>query len=256
VPGVASGVAGSIDERPLLGRGVPAAGKVMNVPGDFVKELHHVDGVSRGAFTVVESGQISNVRGMVGRVQVLAIPACGHVDPSIESTLAIGGGESVSIVARGSSVAEARPEDGTLGKFALRTLSDSVLLATLPGVTRDHLQASGESLETRATIVGISVTTVLIVDEETTVGDRFEFLGAGVLEVELGEPVIRKILLDQATRAGRLSERIKSGVGSETIGSMDCVDVVGRAHARTDDGVNTLLDEGTRASDTEPGVCS
>lgn len=59
----------SPNERPRLPS--PFISKTLNIPCDFIKELHQVDRMSGGAGTVVESGEVSCMSFVVRCVDVL-----------------------------------------------------------------------------------------------------------------------------------------------------------------------------------------
>jgi len=94
VPGVASRVAGGVDERPLVSSRPPATSKRVNIPGDLVEQLQEIDGVSGWARTIIQAGEVGGVGGVIGGVDILAIPACRHVDTCVKARLAIGGREA------------------------------------------------------------------------------------------------------------------------------------------------------------------
>jgi hypothetical protein len=50
------------------------------------------------------------------------------------------------------------------------------------------------NLDAGPTVRLVAVAAVLVVHEQAAVGDGLEELGLGVLEVELGEPVVREVL--------------------------------------------------------------
>jgi hypothetical protein len=155
---------------------------------------------------------------MIGGIKILPIPASGHVKTGVETRLAISGWEAVSIISGvACSIAQAGPLNGTLAQLRLRALSSRVLLGTRRGVTSYHLEARGEGLEPRSAVANIPVSTVLIVDQEpynpirrltlfliyipTSVRNWLEEFRLWVPEVQLREPVVRKVLRDQTRSA-------------------------------------------------------
>jgi len=194
--GETSWVAGSPYERPSLIFG-PLARKVINVPGNFVKELHEVNGVVGGASAIIEAIEKGNVTGVGRGIQVDTVPAGGHVDTSLESGLAgsVGPtsiGKSVVVTSlTGCVVSEASPLNGTLGKFTLTTRVWSIFAGAAGCTATYHLETSGESLKTRSAVGNVAIATVLVVDKKTAVCDLRVSVGLGVSEVQLGEPVVR-----------------------------------------------------------------
>jgi len=91
--------------------------------------------------------------------------------------------------------------NGTFPKFSLRALPDRVFLGTGERIASEHFEPGREGLESFSSVFLVSITTVLVVDQKTSVGDRLEFLGGGVLEVELREPVVGEILSNKARSA-------------------------------------------------------
>jgi len=193
--GETSWIAGSPDERPSL-RFSPLASEVINVPGNFVEELHEVNGVSGGANAVIEAIEKSGVGGVGRGIQVDTVPAGRHVDPSLESSLAgsVGPtsiGKSVVVTSlTGRVVTEASPLDGTLGEFTLTTREWSIFAGAAGRAAADHLETSWESLQTSTAVGNVTIATVLVVDKKTAVCDLRVSVGLGVSEVQLGEPVV------------------------------------------------------------------
>jgi len=195
VPRVASGVTSSIDERPSVGL-LPAASKVVDVPGDLVEELHHGDWVGRGANAIVQPRQVCDVGSVVSAVQVDTVPACRHVNAGIKTIRAVHGGEALHVL--DFTGAEASPLDGTLAELSLAPFILRVLPGAGLGVATDHAESFGEGFEPLSAISGVTVSTVLIVDKEASVWNRLKLSFGLIMEVELGEPVLRKILFHEA----------------------------------------------------------
>jgi len=63
VEGETARVTGSPDEWPAAGFG-PLRSKVLNVPGDFIEQLHEVNGVGVRANAVVEAVKVCSMGGM------------------------------------------------------------------------------------------------------------------------------------------------------------------------------------------------
>lgn len=102
--------------------------------------------------------------------------------------------------------------DCSFAQLLLRAQANRKLLRTAFRVACDHAQARRECLETSslvatsksersvanleagATVRFVSVATILVVDEQTAICDGLEQFGLRVLEVELWEPVVRKVL--------------------------------------------------------------
>jgi hypothetical protein len=199
VPGVSSRVTSGVDEGPLVGTGLPAARKFMNVPCNLVEELHHVDWVSGRADTIVEAREIGDVGHVVRGFDVLAVPARGHMESGIEARLAVSRWEAsavfrVIVATLASGVTETRPLDGTFTQLFLRALADGIFLATSRRISSEHLEAGRERLQTGSAVSDITVSAVLIIDQESAIGDGLEGFSLGILEVKFREPVVGEIL--------------------------------------------------------------
>lgn len=91
VPGVASGVAGGVNEGPGLSVWVPLAGsrEGIDVPSNLIKDLHETNGMRRRARTVVQLGEESDMGRMTWRVEVDPVPAGREVDASVKACFAV-----------------------------------------------------------------------------------------------------------------------------------------------------------------------
>lgn len=78
----------SPNEGPVLP--VPFRREGIDIPSHLVEEFHQRYGVGRRASSVIETREVSNVIFVVGRVEVLAVPASGHVYTSLESSFTVG----------------------------------------------------------------------------------------------------------------------------------------------------------------------
>jgi len=157
VEGEASRVTSSPNEGPSLGLS-PARSKVLNVPGDLVEEFHHINGVIRRAGSVIEPRHESSVALVIGRVEILAVPASRHVDASLEASLACrvresGSGRSTVISGLSRSVvSETSPLDRTFCKFVLSTGVYREFSRATSGASTEHLKASREGLKTGSAV--------------------------------------------------------------------------------------------------------
>jgi len=97
--------------------------------------------VSLRALAIVENGHVRDVALVIGRVEVLAVPAVGEVDASLESGLAACVGETITVVASlATGVAQARPLGRALLEFRLRAFALLELLGAALHVTGNHAE--------------------------------------------------------------------------------------------------------------------
>jgi len=75
---IASRIALSPDKR--LGVSVPFIGEIVDIPDDLIKERDQVLGVRAGASAVVVASRVRDVRLVVRRIEVDAIPARREID--------------------------------------------------------------------------------------------------------------------------------------------------------------------------------
>jgi len=59
------GVTCGPDKRPVSCRLIPASREVVNVPSYLIKEVHEIDRMVRGAYTIVQLIHIGSMRGMI-----------------------------------------------------------------------------------------------------------------------------------------------------------------------------------------------
>lgn len=123
------------------------------------------------------------------------------------------------------SIAQASALDGTLTHLGLSSQSLWIDLASLLGITGNHTETRREGLKSFASVGFIGGATVLIVDEETTIGHLLELAGDGIFEVQSRSPVSAKILGDLARSARGCTEFIvgplkKSGSGRVKQGAL------------------------------------
>ena len=75
---VTSWIAHRPDKR--LRISIPFIGEIVDVPDDLIKERDQVFGVRGRASAVIVVGRVMNVRLVVWRIEIDAIPARGEVD--------------------------------------------------------------------------------------------------------------------------------------------------------------------------------
>jgi hypothetical protein len=181
---------------------------------------------------------------VVSRIKVDTIPARREEDLRTETIRAVLGRKTIA-GARAAAVIETDKAD------SLRL--EVIGVVALEGVTSDHAEALGESLE----FVVVGTTTLEIVDSHAaidtlTIARLVNTLESSVLvlEVEERSPVVRKIRLDGARRAVRRTSIGVVHVELEAVTTGNGVSVAGDL-SRGDNGVGTLGDNTTRAGHTE-----
>jgi hypothetical protein len=232
----------------------------LGVPNGLEEEQRHAGGVGRRAVSVHQddtsivvntSLEESHVARVVGRVEVLPVPARREEDVGTDTSRALLVGEVDGVISAntGGRAVRGVGESGSLPAteaegVSLRTcLVDSLPLAD-HGVTGDHTETLGEGGDLRAT------GRLDVVDGHTTVGRTSKVVGdlrntseGSVLvpEVHDGSPVVGLVLLELATRAGRhLGDVVVEVHGDiESVTTDDLVDVSGHL-ARVDQGVSAL----------------
>jgi hypothetical protein len=94
-------VAGGVSVGPDPGRGPSGVeGELLDLEDELVEELDDLDGVAGRTVTtavVVTVGRPGHVRPVIGRVQVLAVPAGGEVDLGTHTVRAVVGEEVVAL---------------------------------------------------------------------------------------------------------------------------------------------------------------
>ena len=139
-------ITGWIAHRPdkRLRVSVPIVSEIVDVPDNFVKDRDQVLRVRGRASTVIVEFRISNVRFVVRRIEVDAIPARGKIDLSAETVRAIGGGKAIRLFGGWTVVIQTSVGD---------SLSiDSSTEATSRRIASDHTEPFGEG-EERFTLI-------------------------------------------------------------------------------------------------------
>lgn len=92
---------------------VPHVPEIIDREHNLVEERDEADRVSRRAFSAINTIGVGHMRLVIGRIQVLSVPAAGEENLKTESIIAVLGGKLVGF--RGSLVAvEACKSNGPL----------------------------------------------------------------------------------------------------------------------------------------------
>ena len=224
---IASRVTLRPDER--LRVAVPLIRKLVGFPDNLIEEGNQVDWeVWRAGAGIIGVGRIRHMGDVVGRVEVLSIPAGWEKDLSTETIGAIVVGEVGCLGLAWSAIVETVVTDGLRSKIGAST--------SFEWIAGNHAESWRESLDLfpiASTLEVVHSRTAILLD--TLKGSVL------VLEEQSRGPVVAVVSHDSARRAGGGLGGIVVHGEIESISSHDRVQVV-RHMARTDDRIGTLND--------------
>lgn len=180
------------------------------------------------------------MRLVVGRVEILAIPAGREEDLSANTIRAASGRQVVRLGPWRTIVIEAGKVHSGASKVG------SVI--ALEGIASDHTEALRESLE-----VHVGLGTLEVVDKDTAILlDSLE-LSLLVFVVQDGSPVVGKVLRNSARSASRFASLGVVLGESKPVSTNDLMDVTTDL-ARRNDRVDTLGNYGSTAAHAEESL--
>lgn len=213
-------VTGSVTVRPYpSGVGTVVVGETLGLEDKFVKERDKVNRVGSRTITTVDTSRWpGHVTSMIIGIEIDSIPTVWEVDLSSDTlrTLVVRE-ERVSLVPIRVSSVGTRKLETDIGNG----LVVGVASVEVPSVsnTRKHPKTVGESVDLLVLVSGTrEVVGVHVVD-----GDHRVRLVGRVVVVELGDPVVRLVLLDERGRTFTGSHRLvrdrlgKSGTTSNRV---------------------------------------
>jgi len=221
-----------------------AVGVLVDRVESLEEEVGKTHGEARRAITVIGGSGEGNVILVVGRVQVLSVPALGEVYLHAQSVLAeFGSGGQVGCLRVGLN-RQAGIADGTVGDLVC-------VVGAASEVARGHAETGRESLPLGVGLVSVlAASAEKVINGQTTIRNEGEgTVGPGVVKV--GVPVDRVVhLLNRPSGARRGEEPlvdIEAGVcfggGVETVRTAHSVHVVSN-HSGLNERVQPSSEEG------------